>query len=145
MKRDELNCILNRMVELSKETSNQEEIPVVAALYCPGEETLFATNSVEANNHPFEHAEINVLNKGFEKYSTRYLKNCTLIVSLEPCLMCLGAILKAGIKDLYYVLDDEKLGALSYYHAFVDNQIRIHRIEDERFSSILHDFFLKLI
>lgn len=144
MTRDELSAILNQMALLSKSSSSQGEIPVIAALYCPDGTVLYASNQVEEENDPFSHAEINVLRQGLKKYDSRYLKDCILIVSLEPCLMCLGAIIKAGIKNLYYVLDDPKLGGLSHYHAFVDDKIHVHRIDDTRFKPIMDEFFQKL-
>jgi tRNA(adenine34) deaminase len=144
MTRDELSAILDQMALLSKSSSSQGEIPVIAALYCPDGTVLYASNQVEEANDPFSHAEINVLRQGLKKYDSRYLKDCILIVSLEPCLMCLGAIIKAGIKNLYYVLDDPKLGGLSHYHAFVDDKIHVHRINDTRFKPIMDEFFQKL-
>jgi tRNA(adenine34) deaminase len=144
MTRDELSAILDQMALLSKSSSSQGEIPVIAALYCPDGTILYASNQVEEEDDPFSHAEINVLRQGLKKYDSRYLKDCILIVSLEPCLMCLGAIIKAGIKNLYYVLDDPKLGGLSHYHAFVDDKIHVHRIDDTRFKPIMDEFFQKL-
>ncbi len=144
MNKSELNLILDEMYAQSKIASSEEEIPVVAALLFPDGEVLYASNKVEKNNHPFHHAEIQVLEAGFKKTNSRYLKEAVLIVSLEPCLMCLGAIIKAGIKDLYYVLDDDKLGGLSHYHAFVDDQIRVHRLQDDRFLEVFRSFFAKL-
>ena len=144
MTRDELSAILDQMALLSKSSSSQGEIPVIAALYCPDGTVLYASNQVEEENDPFSHAEINVLRQGLKKYDSRYLKDCILIVSLEPCLMCLGAIIKAGITNLYYVLDDPKLGGLSHYHAFVDDKIHVHRIDDIRFKPIMDEFFQKL-
>ena len=144
MTRDELSAILDQMALLSKSSSSQGEIPVIAALYCPDGTVFYASNQVEEENDPFSHAEINVLRQGLKKYDSRYLKDCILIVSLEPCLMCLGAIIKAGIKNLYYVLDDPKLGGLSHYHAFIDDKIHVHRIDDTRFKPIMDEFFQKL-
>ncbi len=56
----------------------------------------------------------------------------------------MGAILKSGIENLYYVLDDKKAGSLSYYHTFVDYRLRVHQIEDERFEELMDRFFKKL-
>ncbi len=70
-----------------------------------------------------------------------YLKGATLFVTLEPCLRCRGAILKAGISHLYYRSKDEERGALSYYHIFVDNVLSLSHIQEARFSSLLSSFF----
>ena len=54
------------------------------------------------------------------------------------------SLIKAGVKELYYVLDDPKLGALSHYHAFVDDMLIITRLNDERFKELIDGFFLNL-
>ena len=116
------------------------EIPIAALVFDEEEEVLLH-NEVERRDDPLSHAEILALEEMMKRKKTRYLKDCSLLVSLEPCLMCLGAILKAGIKDLYYVLDDEKKGAFSYYHVFADDVLRIHRIKDDRHKKLMDRFF----
>ena len=131
------------MYRLALEDS--DEIPVIACLFVDdNSKPIFSKNTVERDNNPFKHAEINVLEKGFEIKNSRYLKDATLIVTLEPCLMCMGAILKAGVKNLYYLSDDKENGSLSYYHVFCDNKISVHQIDDERFDNLLKKFFKNL-
>lgn len=144
MKKEDLKRYLDMLYLEAKKASENHEIPISALLVLPTGETVLSHNHVEEENDPFSHAEFNVINEGMKKMNSRYLKDAILIVSLEPCLFCLGAILKAGIKNLYYVLDDEKLGSLSHYHAFVDDKLFVHRIEDERFSFLMDEFFKKL-
>lgn len=128
----------------AKRCSETGEIPVSAALLFEDGSMELSSNEVEHENDPFAHAEFNVIQNSLKKRNTRYLKDATLIVTLEPCLLCMGAILKAGIPDIYYVLDDPKLGSLSHYHAFVDDQVRVHQIEDRRFKELMDSFFVKL-
>lgn len=116
------------------------EVPIAAMVFDEEEEVVCA-NRVEEQDDPLAHAEILAIRKMMKKKRSRYLKDCTLLVSLEPCLMCLGAILKAGIQDLYYVLDDDAKGAFSHYHVFADDVLRIHRIEDERHKKLMDQFF----
>ncbi len=144
MKRNELSAYLDILYDESRNAAIRGEIPVSALLVFPDGTYLVDSNQVEDKNDPFSHAEFNVIQKGMKKQKSRYLSDCILIVDLEPCLFCLGAIIKAGIKDVYYVLDDEKLGSLSHYHAFVDDRLHVHRIEDDRFKPIMDDFFKKL-
>lgn len=119
--------------ELEKESSlllQKGEVPVSAVLVLEDGTRIVTGNKVEEKNNPFLHAEIVALEEGMKKTGSRYLKGATLLVSLEPCLLCMGAILKAGIEDLYYCQDDKKKGALSYYHVFVDDVLRVHTIKD---------------
>lgn len=120
------------------------EVPVSCCLLLPNQKPIYTVNRVEKENDPLAHAEILALEEGFQKTNSRYLKDGILIVSLEPCLMCLGAIIKAGIKDLYYVLDDPKAGGLSHYASFVDESLHVIRLKDDRFKEQMDSFFTQL-
>ena len=141
MTKVQLKDCLDRLLQKSQALAQKGEIPVAAMLILEDGSAFLDGNAVEEKDDPFQHAEIRVLRQAMAKTHGRYLKGAVLLVSLEPCLLCMGAILKAGIKDLYYVLDDEELGALSHYHAFVDDVLRIHRIQDDRFLPIMKAFF----
>lgn len=143
MTKETLKEIIDHLYLESKEAYGNGEIPVAAALVMDGK-VFYSHNEVEKKNDPFRHAEIEVIQKGLKESDSRYLKNSTLIVTLEPCLLCMGAILKVGIGNLYYILDDKKKGSLSYYHVFVDDVMKVHRIEDERFEVLFSDFFSKM-
>lgn len=140
MTKEKLKSILDKLYKSCLEAKECGEIPVAAALVSE-DSTIIMHNSVEASNLPFEHAEYNVITEEMKRTGKRYLKDYSLIVSLEPCLFCMGAILKAGISNLYYVTDDTKAGALSYHHVFVDNVMKVHRIDDGRFDKLLSEFF----
>lgn len=144
MTKKELSKHLDLLYQCSKNAMEKDEVPVSAILIFPNGDILSSENEVEKKEDPFAHAEFNVIKKGLEKTNSRYLKGCTLLVSLEPCLFCLAAILKTRIENLFYVLDDEKEGGLSYYHTYVDNRLKVHRVEDERFLPLFNEFFKKL-
>ncbi len=140
MKDTELREHLDRLYRECEQASRRGEVPV-AAIVADDRGFVFASNEVEERRNPFEHAEVLALERMLQKRGGHYLGDATLLVSLEPCLMCMGAILKAGIRDLYYVLDDERMGALSHYHVFVDDVLRVHRVKDDRFLPLLQRFF----
>ncbi len=143
MTKKDLQIYLDKIYQEALAASKENEVPVAACLITD-KNVYYAHNRVEEKNHPFKHAELLVIEEALLKEKTRRLKNGVLIVSLEPCLMCLGALIKAGVKALYYVLDDPKLGALSHYHAFVDDMLIITRLNDERFKELIDGFFLNL-
>ena len=144
MTKAELKQILDTMLIEGEKARKEGEIPISAALVLPSKEVIYTHNEVEKENNPFSHAEIKALEEGMKKTHSRYLKDSILIVSLEPCLMCLGAILKAGVKTLYYVLDDKRLGGISAYHTFLGDKIEVVTLEDERFKKQLDSFFSSL-
>lgn len=141
MNKEEIQSIIDELYLLSKKAYEEGEVPV-SAILVTSNNRYTGYNQVEKNNNPFQHAEFIVVNNYINDTKERYIKESSLFVSLEPCLFCMGAILKAGIKDLYYVLDDEKKGALSHYHIFVDDVLRVHRVEDNRFKELLQNFFI---
>ena len=141
MNKEELSKIIDDLYLKSKEAYDNNEIPVSACLVLNDGRIFFDRNRVEENDDPFSHAEYEVINKALKETEGRYLKDSILIVTLEPCLFCMGALLKAGIKTLYYILPDTKLGSLSHYHAFVDDKLEVIEIEDKRFASLMDSFF----
>lgn len=144
MTEEKLRSVLDDLYASCVDAMGRGEIPVSAAVVLPSSEVFLCSNRVEETNDPFAHAEMNVLSEAMRRLESRYLKGATLVVSLEPCLCCMGAIVKAGIENLYYVLDDEKGGALSRYHAFVDDVLKVHRVEDDRFGKLMTTFFATL-
>lgn len=141
---EELHEILDKLVDESKQALIENEVPVSCCLLLSDGTRIYTHNKVEADNSPFHHAEFLALEEGMKKTSSRYLKGATMIVTLEPCLLCMGAILKSGIDTLYYVVRDEKLGALSHYHAFVDDRLNVVEIDDNRFETLLKEFFIEI-
>jgi tRNA(adenine34) deaminase len=96
-----------------------EEVPVGAIVVSPHGEILSeAYNLKETNNDVTGHAEIIALKRASEKLGSWRLTDCSLIVTLEPCPMCLSAILQSRIKSLYFGAYDTKGGALSLGYNF---------------------------
>ena len=143
MTKDQLKTILNNLYTYSQKAIEENEIPVAACLVIE-DKVFYSFNHVEKKNNPFSHAEIEVIEEALKNTNSRYLKNSTLIVTLEPCLMCMGAILKTGIENLYYIIDDKDKGSLSYHHVFVDNVLKVHQVEDKKFNELFSSFFKEM-
>lgn len=88
------------------------EVPVGAVIVKDGKIIARAHNKKEKNNDPCGHAEILVIKKAAKKIKDWYLKGCELYVTLEPCTMCVGAIINARINKVFYGVKDPKGGAL---------------------------------
>jgi len=144
MNKQQLQDVLSKLLSLCQECIKDGEVPVSCALVLEDGSVYFQKNEVEKENDPFAHAEQLLIRKVLKEKNTRYLKNATLIVSLEPCLMCMGAMIKAGISRLIYLCEDEKAGSLSYYHTPVDHCLEVLSLHDERFDSLLSYFFQKI-
>jgi tRNA(adenine34) deaminase len=89
------------------------DVPVGAAIFNKsGELISVAHNERELHNDPTAHAEIVALRRASQKLETWRLENLTLVVTLEPCAMCAGAIAQSRIQTVVFGAWDEKAGAV---------------------------------
>ena len=101
---------MKSLVELAAQ--NTDEVPVAAMVLDSNGETLSqSTNKTIEQKDPTAHAEIVVIREAAKKLSSWRLENCTLIVTLEPCVMCAGAIKTARIPRVVFGAWDERIGA----------------------------------
>jgi len=125
------------------------EVPVGAVLMYKGEIIARGYNRRESTHDITSHAEIEVLRKGGLLFKNHHLQDTVLYVTLEPCPMCLGAILQSGVSTLIYGAKDKKLGAIESFMKITefpnsrDFQV-IGGILEKECREILQDFFKKL-
>ena len=105
-------------IEEAKLARNEEEIPVGAIIIQNTKLKARAHNQPILKNDPTAHAEIQVIRLAAEKIKNYRLVNATLYVTLEPCMMCIGAIMHARIKRVVYGAHDSKNELCKY----CDNQ-----------------------
>lgn len=98
-----------------------------------------AFNQREKENKLSAHAEILALDKACKKINNWRLDNCTLYITLEPCLMCTGAIIQSRLKSVYFGAYENKHGA-SIHIAKAGIQVIGGLLEDKCFE-VLHNFF----
>ncbi|MBI5788155.1 MAG: nucleoside deaminase [Candidatus Schekmanbacteria bacterium] len=123
------------------------EVPI-GAVAVWGNDIIAKTHNLrESLNDPTAHAEILLLKQVSAKLNKWRLKDLRVYVTLEPCLMCAGALILARVSTLIYGADDPKAGAIkSLYNILDDNRLN-HRIEvvsgvkGEECGRILADFF----
>ncbi|MFO1518772.1 MAG: tRNA adenosine(34) deaminase TadA [bacterium] len=126
------------------------EVPVGAVAVGGGKVLARAHNLRESKNDPLGHAEIYLISKLSKKLKRWRLNDVALYVTLEPCLMCMGAMVQARIGRLVFGCFDPKAGACgSLYDLSKDARLN-HRLEvtsgvmGKECSQILSDFFKKL-
>lgn len=138
---------MKKALSLAGEAANQGEVPVGAVLVKNDILIAGGSNSPIKKNDPTAHAEIIALRRGAQILSNYRLPGTTLYVTLEPCIMCMGAIIHARIERLVIGATDPKSGAaFSVYNIGNDNLLN-HSIiiskgicEDEC-SAMLKVFF----
>ena len=101
------------------------EVPVGALILdTSGEVIASGHNQKESKTDPTSHAEIEAIRAACEKLGDWRLENCTLVVTLEPCVMCAGAIVAARIPKVVFGAWDEKVGASgSLYDLLRDSRL----------------------
>ena len=121
----------------AKKCLRKKEIPVGAIIVDEFKNIISkGYNKVEEKNNPLFHAEKIAIDKALLKTNKRYLDNCDIWVTLQPCEMCMGMIKQVRIKRLYY-------GA-SIPHCSIKNKIS-NRVCSEIYSGIREDECSKLI
>ncbi len=135
-------------VSEAKKAGQKAEIPIGAVLVAQNGEILAAThNQTVSLNDPTAHAEILALREGARKTKNYRLLNTTLYVTIEPCVMCMGAIVHARISVLVFGAKDAKWGAAgSLYNLASDNRLN-HQVQiiagmcEDESRSLMQDFF----
>ena len=93
---------------------DEDEIPVGAVIVCQGRIISRAHNLTEMLHDVTAHAEMQAITAGANMLGGKYLKDCTLYVTVEPCTMCAGAIGWSQISRVVYGAGDEKRGYTKY-------------------------------
>ncbi|MDD2433656.1 MAG: nucleoside deaminase [Bacilli bacterium] len=90
----------------------QGEVPVGCVIVKDGKIIARAHNTKESKKAALNHAEINAIVKASKKFKDWRLNDCEMYVTLEPCLMCVGAIINYRVGTIYYGAKDPKGGAV---------------------------------
>lgn len=133
---------------LSVASSSAEDVPVGAVIYSPdGVELAAAGNERELTGDPTAHAEIIALRRAAILTGSWRLADCTLVVTLEPCTMCAGALVLARVSRLVFGAWEPKTGAVGSLWDVVRDRRLNHRPEvyagilEDECSALLRDFF----
>jgi tRNA(adenine34) deaminase len=138
---------MQRAMQWAEHAATQDEVPVGAVLVTDQSVIAEGFNCPISTCDPTAHAEMMVLRQGAKKINNYRLINTTLYVTLEPCLMCLGAMVHARIARLVFGAFDPKVGAVQNIFQMQNNQKLNHRLEytgglfKDQCGKILSDFF----
>jgi len=124
------------------------DVPVGAVVYSPGGvELAAAANERERTGDPTAHAEILALRRAATALGGWRLDGCTLVVTLEPCTMCAGALVLARVSALVFGAWEPKTGAVGSLWDVVRDRRLNHRpevypgVREEECAALLRDFF----
>lgn len=120
---------MRRALELAKKAESTNEVPVGAVAVINNDVIGEGFNSPITTSDPTAHAEIIALRQASQKLNNYRLPEVTLYATLEPCVMCVGAMLHARIKRLVFGASDPKTGAVVSVFKILDEKKLNHKIE----------------
>ena len=128
--------------EKAFEATRQNEVPVGAVIVCDGEVVSSAHNLTNTLRDVTAHAEILAIREAEKRIGDWRLDNCEIYVTLEPCMMCMGALVNSRIKRLYFGAYDKDFGFALSNHFTMPHNVEIYGgICEEECKKILQDFF----
>lgn len=132
----------------ARRAAEHGDVPIGAVIVHDGEIIARGENKVQQNQNPTLHAEIVAINRACKKLGRKFLDECDIYVSLEPCAMCATAISFARMRHIYFAATDEKGGGITTNARIFDTdrhlwhpgvtQIPDHAAES---AQMLRDFF----
>ena len=137
-------------IKEARKAFKKEEVPVGAVLVRAGEVIARGHNTKESGADPTLHAEMSAIRRAAKKVNSWRLGNATLYVTLEPCLMCMGAVLQARIPRLVFASFDPKAGACGSVYdlssdARLNHSVKVFSgVGDAEAGELLKGFFRTL-
>ena len=134
----------------AQEGANRGEVPVGAIIVCDGEVVGTGHNCREERQNALGHAELVAINEASRRLRTWRLDGCEIFVTLEPCIMCMGAILQARMRRLVFGCLDPKAGAVESLYRLCEDHRLNHQLPAtggllaQESASLLSEFFVRL-
>ena len=138
---------MDQAIKIAKAATTTGDVPVGAIVVDKDGVIIgHGSNEREANNDPTAHAEIVAIRSATSRIKSSRLDGCTLIVTLEPCAMCAGAIAQSRISNLIFGAWDEKAGAVGSVWDVIRDPLALYKmnvtagIRESECAKLLSDF-----
>jgi tRNA(adenine34) deaminase len=132
-------------IQEAKMAALNGEIPVGAVVVCNDILIAKTHNQTEKLNDVTAHAEILAITAATQYLGSKYLKDCTLYVTLEPCVMCAGALYWSQIGRVVYGASDDKRGYSTLNQKILHPKTKITKgVLENEIQALLQDFFRQL-
>lgn len=143
---EENQKFMKKALVLAKKAYDSDEVPVGAVIVKDGKIIASAFNKRETSKNAVAHAEIFAIEKACKVLKDFRLLDCEMFVTLEPCLMCAGAILNARLKTVYFGAKNNKENAISFeeinQRAELNHKTKIvGGLLEEECSSLVSSYF----
>jgi len=147
LKEDEI--FMREAIRQAKEGAQADEVPVGAVVVYERKIIARAHNQIEMLKDPTAHAEMIAITQATNYLSSKWLQECSLYVTIEPCSMCAGALVLARIARVCFGAEDPKTGACGSVINIVNHKLLNHRLEvaggvlAAQCAALVSDFFQK--
>lgn len=145
MQKDD-NYFMNIAIKEALKAKEQDEVPIGAVIVKDGKVLSKAYNNRNTTQNAINHAEVLAIAKACKKQKSWRLENCKIYVTLEPCPMCIGAILNARINEVIFGAKDKT--GLCDLITIITNDSRLNHkanvkngVLEDKCSSLITDFF----
>ncbi|MCP3872152.1 MAG: nucleoside deaminase [Desulfobacteraceae bacterium] len=140
---------MNLAIKEAKKALEIDEVPVGAVIVDKYKKVIgYGYNHPISSNDPTSHAEINAMRMASKLLKNYRLIDTALYVTIEPCIMCMGAIIHARIKQVIFGTTDPKWGAISSLYAMADDKRLNHHPEivsgicEQKTKQLIKSFFI---
>lgn len=136
---------MKEYMELALKEANKAyikgDVPVGTVIVYKDKVIAKTYNKKEKNNNAIKHAELLAIDKACKKLNTWHLEECILYTTLEPCLMCTGAIIQSRISEIYYAASNPNFGEVDSLKKY-NKQVKINKgLLEKESSELLKKFF----
>ncbi len=137
-------------LDLAEQAASQDEVPVGAVIVADGRVVGRGFNQRESQRNPLLHAEISAIDMAAKELGQWRLSECAIYVTLEPCIMCVGAILQARLNRLVFGCLDAKAGAVESLYRLCEDRRLNHQLPavggvlGDQAGELLSRFFSRL-
>jgi tRNA(adenine34) deaminase len=144
------DALMQRALELARQAAALGEVPIGAVVAHDGVVVGEGYNRREVDRDPLAHAEIRAIAEAAAALGRWRLSGCTLVVTLEPCFMCAGALVNARVDRLVYGALDPKAGAVASLAQVCSDERLNHRllvaggVQEQACGALLKTFFSTL-
>lgn len=133
---------MKKALQQAQQAFEEGEIPIGAIVVYNKQIIAKGYNQTERLKDATAHAEMIAITAASEYLNSKYLKECTLYVTVEPCIMCGGALMWSQVPNIIYGTADEQKGCLSSNkHLLLDKTNIISGVLQEECKTLLLDFF----
>jgi tRNA(adenine34) deaminase len=134
---------MKRALQEAEAAFEKGEVPIGAVIVINNQIIARAHNLTETLNDVTAHAEMQAITAAANYLGGKYLKDCTLYVTIEPCQMCAGALFWSQISNIVYGARDELRGCISLKTKLHPKTIMKGGVLEEEASKLLKQFFIE--